>query len=51
VLHLGTGSGGQVLKRRESEFDIGFGVADPKDVVMEVALHDNSERPGLLYST
>ena len=41
----------KVSKGRESEFHVGFGVADPKDVVMEVALHDNSERPGLLYST
>jgi hypothetical protein len=36
---------------RESEFDVGFGVADPKDVVMEVALQDDFEGPNLLYST
>jgi hypothetical protein len=41
----------KVLKRRESEFDVGFGVADPKDLVLEIALHDNSLRPSLLYST
>jgi hypothetical protein len=41
----------RVLKARESEFDVGFGVADPKDLVMELALHDNVERPSLLYST
>ena len=34
-----------------SEFNVGFGVVDPKDVVMEVALHDDSKRPGLRYST
>jgi hypothetical protein len=41
----------KVLKGRASEFDVGFGVADPKDVVMEVTLHDNVKRPGLRYST
>jgi hypothetical protein len=41
----------KVLKGRKAKFDVGFGVADPKDVVMEVALHDNSERPSLVYST
>jgi hypothetical protein len=41
----------KVLKGRESEFDVGFGVADPKDVVMELALQDDFERPSLLYST
>jgi len=41
----------KVLKGRKTKFDVGFGVADPKDVVMEVALHDNSERPSLVYST
>jgi hypothetical protein len=25
-----------VLKGRKTKFDVGFGVADPKDVVMEV---------------
>jgi hypothetical protein len=41
----------KVLKGRESEFDVGFGVADPNDVVMEVALQDDFERPNLLYSS
>jgi hypothetical protein len=41
----------KVLKGRASEFDVGFGVADPKDVAMEVALHDSVKRPGLRYST
>jgi hypothetical protein len=41
----------KVSKGEESQFQVGFGVADAKDLVMEVALHDNSERPGLLYST
>jgi hypothetical protein len=41
----------KVSKGRKSEFDVGFGVVDTKDVVMEVALHDDSERPSLLYST
>jgi hypothetical protein len=41
----------KVLKGRESEFDAGFGVADPTDLVLEIALHDNSVRPSLLYST
>jgi hypothetical protein len=41
----------KVLKGRVSEFDVGFGVADPKDVVMEIALHSDFGRPSLLYST
>ncbi len=41
----------KVLKGRVSEFDVGFGVADPKDVVMEIALYSDSVRPSLLYST
>jgi hypothetical protein len=41
----------KVLKKLESEFDVGFGVADPKDLLLEIALHDNSVRPSLLYST
>jgi hypothetical protein len=40
-----------VSKGKESQFQVGFGVAYAKGLVMEVALHDNSERPGLLYST
>ena len=38
----------KVTKGREAEFDVGFGVADPSDMVMEVALHDNRERSSLL---
>jgi hypothetical protein len=41
----------RVLKDRVSEFEVGFGVADPKDVVMEIALHSDFVRPSLLYST
>jgi hypothetical protein len=41
----------KVLKGRASHFAVGFGVADPKDVAMELALHDDSKRPGLHYST
>jgi hypothetical protein len=41
----------KVLKGRESQFEIGFGVADPKDVVMEIAFHADPSRPSLLYST
>ena len=41
----------KVLKGRESEFDVGFGVADTKDVVMELALQDDFVRPSLLYSS
>lgn len=41
----------KLLKGRESEWEIAFGVADPKDVVMEVALQDDFERPSLIYST
>jgi hypothetical protein len=41
----------KVLKGRMSEFDIGFGVADPKDVALEIALHGHYVRPSLLYST
>jgi hypothetical protein len=41
----------KVPKGRESEFDVRFGVADPKDVVMEVALHHDLSRSSLLYST
>jgi hypothetical protein len=41
----------KVLKGRKSAFDVGFGVADPKDVVMEIALHSDFLRPSLLYST
>jgi hypothetical protein len=41
----------KVLKGRVSVFDVGFGVADPRDVVMEIALHSDLGRPSLLYST
>ena len=41
----------KLLKGRESEWEIGFGVVDPKDAVMEFALQDNFERPSLLYSS
>jgi hypothetical protein len=41
----------KVLKGRELEFDVGFGVADTKDVVMEVAVNDDFGRPALRYST
>jgi hypothetical protein len=41
----------KVLKGRTSEFDVGFGVADPQDVALEIALHDNHVRPSLVYST
>jgi hypothetical protein len=41
----------KVSKGKESEFHVGFGVADARDLVMEVALHDKSGRPRLLYST
>jgi hypothetical protein len=29
----------KVLEARESQFEVGSAVADPKDVMMEVALH------------
>jgi hypothetical protein len=41
----------KVLKGRDSDFYIGFGVADPKDVVMEIALHGDFVPPSLFYST
>jgi hypothetical protein len=41
----------KVLKGRKLEFHVGFAVADPKDIVMELALHDDSERSSLLYFT
>jgi hypothetical protein len=41
----------KLSKGRESKFDVGFGVADAKDVVMEIELHDNVGRPSVLYST
>jgi hypothetical protein len=41
----------KVQKGRESEYDVGFGVANPKDIVMEVALHDDVTRPSVWYST
>jgi hypothetical protein len=41
----------KVSKGRESQFDVGFAVTDPKDVVMEVALHQDGVRPSVQYST
>jgi hypothetical protein len=41
----------KVLKGRTSEFDVGFGVDDTKDLVMEIALHGDFGRPSLRYST
>jgi hypothetical protein len=41
----------KVSKGSASEFEVGFGVADPKDLVMEIAIHDDLGRPTLLYST
>jgi hypothetical protein len=41
----------KLSKGRKSEFDVGFGVADPKNIVMEVVLHDEVGRRSLLYST
>jgi hypothetical protein len=41
----------KVRKGQTSEFDVGFGVADPKDLLMEVALHDKFERSVVFYST
>lgn len=42
----------KIMKGKKSEFDVGFGVADPKDVVMELALHqDGLTRPSAFYST
>ena len=35
----------EVLKGRRSQFEVGFAVVDPKDVVMEVALHEEVVRP------
>jgi hypothetical protein len=41
----------KVLKGRKLRFHVGFAVADPKDIVMELALHDDSDRASLVYST
>ena len=41
----------KVSKGRAAEFDVGFGVADPTDLAMEIGLHDDLKRPTLLYST
>jgi hypothetical protein len=55
VFDSGTGLKGppdsKLSKGRQSQFDVGFGVADTKDVVMEIALHDDAGRPSVLYST
>jgi hypothetical protein len=41
----------KVRKGQTAEFQVGFGVADPKDLLMEVALHDSVKRPIVFYST
>ena len=42
----------KIGRGKKSEFDVGFGVADPKDLVMELALHqDGFNRPSAFYST
>jgi hypothetical protein len=41
----------KVPKGKESQFHVGFGVTDPKDMIMEVALHDQRKRSIVLYST
>lgn len=41
----------KLLKGRESKWDVGFGVANPKDMVIKVALQDNFECPSIIYST
>lgn len=41
----------KLLRGRESEWEIGFGVANPKDMVMEVSLQDDFARPSIIYST
>jgi hypothetical protein len=41
----------KLLKGRESEWDVAFGLANSNDVVMEIALQDDFERPSLIYST
>jgi hypothetical protein len=41
----------KVAKGGEVKFHVGFGVANPKDLFMEVALHDNLKRPSVFYST
>jgi hypothetical protein len=42
----------KIVKGKKSEFDVGFGVADPNDLVMELALHqDGFTRPSAIYST
>ena len=55
VFDSGTGLRGppdtKVLKGRKSQFEVGFAVVNPKDVVMEVALHEDVERPTVRYST
>ena len=41
----------KLLKGRESEWDVGFGVANSRDVVMEIAIQDDFERPSLIYTS
>jgi len=55
VFDSGTGLRGppdtKLPKGQASTFDVGFGVADTNDVVMEVELHDDLGRPSALYTT
>lgn len=48
---LGGAPSTKLLKGRGAESEIGFGVGNPKDLVMEVALQDDFEHPSLLYQT
>jgi hypothetical protein len=40
----------KVSRGRRPQFEVGFAVADPKDVLMEVALHKDVVRPTVRYS-
>jgi hypothetical protein len=55
VFDSGTGLRGppdsKLPKGQTSTFDVGFGVADTTDVVMEIELHDDLGRPSVRYST
>ena len=41
----------KVSKGREATFEVGFAVADPDDLTMELALDGDRQRPRLRYST
>jgi hypothetical protein len=41
----------KVSKGKRSDFEVGFAVADPRDLTMEVALDGDRERPRLRYSS